>query len=161
MKHSDGRAILIRSDRKLKWLYCLALVSSVIPALSSGWVALAMGAVGLFQLPLLIVYVYRIQMVVRHPATLDAFVSNWRLAALRKLGIALMLLGAIAAFAMPFSSYLAVSIFGSMGPSGVAAFVVGVWLAMASSAGFFGVVCFELSRLLGFEAMLRPQAQGA
>ncbi|MCF8198715.1 MAG: hypothetical protein K9J42_08115 [Sulfuritalea sp.] len=161
MKNADGKAILNRADRKLKWLYCLALVSSVIPALSSGWVALAMGTVALFQLPLLIAYAYRVQMVVRHPATLDAFVSNWRLAALRKLGIGLMFLGAIGAFAMPFSSYLAVAIYGSTGPSGVASFVVGVWLAMASSAGFFGVVCFELSRLLGFETMLRPQVQGA
>lgn len=127
----------IKADRKLKWLYCLALIGSVLPGLlaASGWVGLAMGWIGLVQLPLLLAYGYRIHLVIRHPTTLDAFIPTMWHAALRKLGIGLMLLGTLAAFGMAFSGQLAQFIFGTKGPSGIAAFVVAMWFAMASSAG--------------------------
>lgn len=115
-----------------------------------------MGWVGLFQLPLLLMYGYRIHLLIRHPTTLDAFVRTRWHAALRKLGIGLMLVGTLAAFGMAFSGQLAQLIFGTKGPNGIAAFVVALWFAMASGAGVFGVICFEISRLLGFEDMLRP-----
>lgn len=148
-----------RADRKLKWLYCLALIGAVLPGFlaASNWVGLVMGWVGIFQLPLLLIYGYRIHLVFRHPTTLDAFIpSRWH-AALRKLGIGLMLVGTLAAIGMAFSGSLALAIFGSKGPNGIAAFVVALWFAMASGAGFFGLICFEISRLLGFEDMRRPQ----
>lgn len=147
------------ANRKLKWLYCLALVGAVLPGFlaASNWVGLALGWVGIFQLPLLLTYGYRILLVMRHPTTLDAFVlTRWH-AALRKLGIGLMLLGTLAAFGMAFSGPLAQAIFGTKGPNGIAAFVVALWFGLASGAGVFGVICFEISRLLGFEDMLRPQ----
>ncbi len=148
-----------QADRKLKWLYCLALIGAVLPGFlaASNWVGLAMGWMGIFQLPLILIYGYRISLVIRHPTTLDAFVPiRWH-AALRKFGIGLMLLGTLAAFGMAFSGPLAQIIFGTRGPNGIAAFVVALWFAMASGAGVFGVICFEISRLLGFEDMLRPQ----
>lgn len=148
-----------KANQKLKWLYCLALIGAILPGFlaASSWVGLAMGWVGIFQLPLLFIYGYRILLVMRHPTTLDAFVpTSWH-AVLRKLGIGLMLLGTLAAFGMAFSGPLAQMIFGSRGPNGIAAFVVAMWFALASGAGVFGVICFEISRLLGFEDMLRPQ----
>lgn len=148
-----------KANRNLKWLYCMALVGAVLPGFlpGSGWIGLAMGWVGIFQLPLFLAYGYRILLVIRHPTTLDAFVPTRWHAALRKLGIGLMFLGTLAAFGMVFSGPLAQAIFGTKGENGIAVFVVALWFAMASGAGVFGVICFEISRLLGFEDMLRPQ----
>ena len=66
-----------------------------------------------------------------------------------------MTLGCIGSIAIVFNKQLALAFFGKPGDAGVAFFAMGMYLYFLASAGLPGVLIFELSRLLGFEANLR------
>jgi hypothetical protein len=151
----------LEASKKLKWLYCLTLITSILPTIfgASGWMGLATGNVLgpalVFLLFWIAIYLVRIWLVVRHSTTLDSFAPTIFTRGLRKLGIALMTLGCIGSIAIVFNKQLALAFFGKPGDAGVAFFAMGMYLYFLASAGLPGVLIFELSRLLGFEANLR------
>jgi len=154
-----------KASRSLKWLYCLILITAIFPTGllgASGWVGLATGG-GLFSggvvglAILLVIFIYRIVVVVRSPHTLDAYITSTPVKLLRNLGIFLMFIGLIGSFAVFFVSPLALGIFGKPGDAGVAFFVVGIVIYLISSSGLAGLLMFEASRLLGFEARLKDE----
>ncbi len=157
----------IEASRSLKWLYCLTLISVIFPSGLFGgasWVGLATGggifSGGIFVAGiLLIIFIYRVVLIVRSPHTLDAYITSTRLKLLRYSGILLMVIGLIGAFAIFFIKPLALGIFGHPGDSGVAFFVMGVMIYLISSAGLLGLLIFEASRLFGFEARLKDESK--
>lgn len=151
------------ASRKLKWLYCLTLITAIFPSGlfgGAGWVALATGGGmlggGIFVLAILLaIFIYRIVLVARSPHTLDAYITSTPVKLLRYLGLFLMEIGLIGAFAIFFIKPLALGIFGKPGDGGVAYFVVGIFIYLISSSGLLGLLMFEASRLFGFEAQLK------
>jgi hypothetical protein len=154
------------ASRSLKWLYCLTLIAAIFPSGlmgAAGWVGLATGggmfSGGIFALVIfLVLFIYRIVLVTRNPHTLDSFVSSTPIKVLRNLGGFLMVIGLIGSFAIFFIRPLALGIFGKPGDAGVAFFVVSIVLNLISSAGLSGLLMFEASRLLGFEARHKDEA---
>jgi len=138
-------------------LYCVALFSFLPATLlgSSGWVGLTLGRTGrglagLFVLLLIATAVaFRIYQVLRYRRSLDAFVSNKFVATLRGLSIAVMLVGGLAGLAIFFIRPLALFIFKTPGDSGVAFYVVGVYLALVAPFGWKGCLAFEVTRWIG------------
>jgi hypothetical protein len=153
------------ASRKLKWLYCLTLITAVFPSGlfgGAGWIGLATGGGmlggGIVALAILLaIFIYRIVLVARNPHTLDAYITSTPVKLLRYLGIFLMAIGLIGSFAIFFIKPLALGIFGKPGDAGVAFFVVGVFIYLISSAGLIGLLMFEASRLFGFEAQLKDK----
>ena len=151
------------SSRGLKWLYCLTLITLIFPSGMYGaasWAGLVTGG-GLLSggmlLLLIVPLIYRIIVVARNPHTLDAYITSTRIKILRNLAIFFMATGLIGSFAIFFIQPLALSIFGKPGDSGVAFFVVGIFIYLLSSAGILGLLMFEASRLFGFEAQLKEE----
>lgn len=153
------------ASKSLKWLYCLTLIAAIFPTGifgAAGWVGLASGG-GLFSggiiavAILLAVFIYRIVLVARNPHTLDAYIASTRIKLLRYFGIFLMSIGLLGSFTIFFIKPLALGIFGKPGDSGVAFFVVGVFVYLISSSGLLGLLLFEASRLFGFEAQLNNE----
>jgi hypothetical protein len=151
------------ASKSLKWLYCLTLVAAIFPSGifgAAGWVGLASGG-GMFSgglmavAILLAIFIYRIVLVTRNPHTLDAYIASTRIRLLRYFGIFLMSIGLIGSFTIFFIKPLALGIFGKPGDSGVAFFVVGLFVYLISSSGLLGLLMFEASRLFGFEAQLK------
>lgn len=157
------------ASRLLKWLYCLTLITAIIPSGlfgAAGWVGLATGggilSGGIFAIViLLVIFIYRIVLVARNPHRLDAYIPSTRVKFLRYLGIFLMAVGLIGSAAIFLIKPLALSIFGQPGDSGVAFFVVGMLIYLISSAGLMGLIMFEASRLFGFEAQRNEPVQHA
>ena len=155
----------IEASRSLKWLYCLTLITAIIPSGlfgAAGWVGLATGgglfSGGIFALALLLaIFIYRIVLVVRHPHRLDAYIPSTSVKLLRYLSIFLMVVGLIGSFAIFFIRPLALGIFGQPGDSGVAFFVIGILIYLISSSGLLGLLMFEASRLFGFEAQSKDE----
>jgi len=151
------------AGRPLKWLYCLTLIAAIFPKGwfgAVGWVGLATGGGGLNGWILavvifLVIVIYRIILVARNPHMLDAYIVNTRIKLLRYFGIFLMSIGLIGSFIIFLIKPLALSIFGKPGDSGVAFFVVGVFVYLISSSGLLGLLMFEASRLFGFEVQLK------
>ena len=151
------------ANKLLKWLYCLALISSIFPPLLMGpygWIAVAssggvMRGVGIIVIAFSAIYLYRVALVVRHENTLDAFITGKLVRSLRVLGIILMALGLIGTLTLFISKPILLGIFSKPGDSGVAYFVTGIFVYLISNVGFPGVMLFEASRLLGFEENLR------
>jgi len=153
------------ASRFLKWMYCLTLITVIFPSGMYGaasWAGLATGggllsggvvAVAIF----LVIVIYRIVLVVRSPHTLDAYITRTSVKLLRYFGIFLMSIGLVGSFAIFFIKPLALGIFGKPGDSGVAFFVVGIFIYLLSSAGILGLLMFEASRLFGFEAQLKDE----
>lgn len=153
------------ASKSLKWLYCLTLIVAIFPTGlfgAAGWVGLASGG-GLFSggiiavIILLTIFTYRIVLVARNPHTLDAYIASTRIKLLRYFGIFLMSIGLIGSFTIFFIKPLALGIFGKPGDSGVAFFVVGIFVYLISSSGLLGLLMFEASRLFGFEAQLKDE----
>jgi hypothetical protein len=117
---------------------------------------MTMGRTGtvLFVGPILLLLLgaYRIFSVAKDKNLLNCPVLSGVPRVMRVLGILAMVLGAIAALAWPFIKPIALAIFGKPGDSGVAFYVVGVYLAIAKGFAPLGVVLFEASRLMGFES---------
>ena len=153
------------ASSSLKWLYCLTLIAAIFPSGLLGaasWVGLATGG-GLLSggivavAILLVLFGYRIVLVVRGPHTLDAYIASTRIKLLRNFGIFLMAIGLIGSFTIFFIKPLALGIFGKPVDSGVAFFVVGVFAYLISSSGLMGLLMFEASRLFGFEARIKDE----
>jgi hypothetical protein len=153
------------ASRSLKWLYCLTLIAVIFPSGlfgAAGWVGLATGggilSGGIYALVILLaIFIYRIVLIVRNPHTLAAYIPSTRIKLLRYLAIFLMVIGLIGSIAIFFIKPLALGIFGKPGDSGVAFFVMGMYIYLVSSAGLPGLLMFEASRLFGFEAQLKEK----
>lgn len=154
----------IVATKWLRWLYCLTLISSLLPLLvgMTGYVGLAVGGgmgglpfAGILVLAVIALYVWRVVVVARHSSTLDSFVTSTRLKLLRGLGIVLMLLGVVGSVALLFVKPLTLALLGKPGDAGIGYFVVSLGLYFLGSAGMFGLALFEMSRLFGFEAKQR------
>lgn len=138
-------------------LYCLALFSFLPATLlgASGWIGLSLGRTGrglagLFVLLLIAAAVaFRIYQVLRYRRALDAFVSNKIVATLRALCIMVMLIGGLAGLAIFFIRPLALLIFKTPGDSGVAFYVVGMYLVFVAPFGWKGSLAFEVTRWIG------------
>lgn len=140
-------------------IYCTALLALVMGQLGQGsWVGLATGGgllgwAGTAVFSLVAVFVgYRIYLVLRYQASLQARQPHTLGWTFRGLGWAVMLVGALALVAMFLVKPLTLLIFKSAGPNGIAFFVVGLYAAMLSGAGWVGCVLFELSRVMGKRA---------
>ncbi|WP_157268443.1 hypothetical protein [Azohydromonas aeria] len=148
----------------LRWLYCLALVSVILPFGMSGWVAMSVGGGPLQSLPFvgpllfLGLGVWRIGLVIRHRDTLDAFVDGPAVTALRRLGIGCMAFGAVHLALRLTTAPLIHSLTTHRSESGVEFYVAGLFLALLGGAAALGLLLFEFSRLLGFERRARRAA---
>ena len=158
--------MLVHASKSLKWLYCLTLAATIFPAVfmgASNWIALITGggllSFGLVSLVLwVVVFGYRIALVVRYPATLDAYLDTTPLVLLRRLGMFLMAVAILGAIAQLLSSQIMRFLVANRGNGGIALFAIRVYAYFISSGGLFGLVLFEISRLLGFERNLRNAA---
>lgn len=160
----------IVASRKLKWLYCLTLASLILPNFigASAWVGMTMGrdssmlGVGIFLLILMAAYVWRIAIVALRSGTLDAYVSGNALKYLRLLGIFLMAVGLMGSFAILVVKPLTFALFGRPGDAEIDSRGVSLGLYFIGSTGMLGLGIFEMSRLFGFESMLRggPDEKG-
>jgi hypothetical protein len=141
----------------IRWLYCLAILSVILPFGMSGWVAATVGAGPTQSLPfigpilLLVLGVWRIFMVARHRYTLDTFVLGGAAKLLRILGIMGMVVGVIYLVLRLTAAPLTRAMLQSRSESGVEFYVVGVLLGLLGGVGPLGILLFEFSRLLGFE----------
>lgn len=160
LQFNEGIAIMkLEVSRSMKWLYCLTLIAAIFPTGvfgASGWMGLVTGG-GLLQggfifvIPLLLIVGYRVFLVTRKPHTLDSCITGKGIKALRVMGIVLMVIGMVASIGILFLKPLTLGIFGTPGDAGIAFFAMGMWLYFFSSAGLYGLLLFEASRLLGFE----------
>ena len=147
----------------LKFLYCLTVLGAGLLVGLSSWAGVRLSlsaspvALVLALGPLLFMAIapHRVYLVVRGPGTLDAPRVAGIPSALRSFGIALIYLGAVAALlnfaAKPLMGMLA----RGSGGAGFALALVAIWVMLAAGLGLFGVILFEYSRLLAFEAQRR------
>jgi hypothetical protein len=147
-------------------LYCAGLFTLVAGAVFSmgGWVALAfggslLGAAGrMVSLLVAAGAVFRIYQVIRYPHALDAFVPGRFAASLRGISHVAMLIGGLAGIAGFFVNAIALWLFDGPGDSGIAFFVIKVYVVMIRPLGWLGCLLFEISRWLGRRRDLRmPQ----
>jgi len=158
INNSRVKDMTTSASATVKWAYCLVLFFAVIPLglAGSSWVALARGGVAgawpvIGILPLLVLAVYRIYLVVRVPGTLRSFPPTGFARALRVLGVVGLFLGAAVSIANLAAGPLMRALITTRTDSGVEYFVVGLYLSMLSGIGTFGLLCYELSRLVAFE----------
>lgn len=141
----------------LRLIYCLAVLSAVLPFGMSGWVALTVGRSPLQSVPyigwivVLLLGAWRIYAVARFRGTLDSFVYGGVLKFLRGAGILCMTVGAGALILRLASKPLVMALVHQRSDDGIEFFVVGLFLALIGGVGSLGLVFFELSRLVGFE----------
>ncbi len=156
----------IPANPVLKGLYCLAVLSAVLPIellSGSSWVAFGVrgdmifGTSGIWRLLLLAVAVYRIVQVARSKIALGVFPSTPFVSGLRWVGIVCMAIGVLGALGMVFVEPLALAKYGKPGEAGIAFYVTSLQLYPFLIAGAPGVLLFELSRILGFENKLEDQ----
>lgn len=154
----------LRAPSYLKWAYALVVLSAVLPIglASSGWVALATGGTSLgipFLGPivLLVIGLYRVFLVAKIPGTLDAPEIAGLGSALRKIGIFLLIFGAVIGALNLVSRPLLLAVPSRFTSGAPVFFVVGMYLSMLGGLGLLGLTMFELSRLLGFEQHARKQ----
>lgn len=154
----------LRAPSYLKWSYVLVVLSAVLPIglASSGWVALATGGTSLgvpFFGPvvLLVIGLYRVFLVAKTPGTLDAPEIAGLGNALRKVGIFLLIFGAVIGALNLVSRPLLLAVPSRYTSGAPVFFVVGMYLSMLGGLGLLGLTMFELSRLLGFEQHARKQ----
>lgn len=154
----------LHAPSHLKWAYGLVVLSAVLPIglASSGWVALATGGTP-FGVPflgpvvLLFMGLYRVFLVAKIPGTLDAPETVGLGKALRKVGIFLLVFGAVIGALNLISRPLMLAVPSRYTSGAPVFFVVGMYLSMLGGLGLLGLTMFELSRLLGFEQHARKQ----
>ena len=147
----------------LKLLYCLTVLGAGLLVGLSSWagVRLSLSAspvalvLALGPLLFMAIALHRVYLVVRGPGTLDAPPATGIPSALRSFGIALIYLGAVAALLNFASKPLMSTLVKGPGGAGFALALVGIWVMLAAGLGLFGVLLFEYSRLLAFEAQRR------
>lgn len=143
----------------LRILYCVAVLSAVVPYGMSGWVAATLGQYrpsGIFQVvPLAVTALglWRIYFVVRYHETLGAYVFDGAIGFTRFLGVIGMVVAALYLIVQLGYRPLMLSMEGGADASvqGIGGYVVGVYLAMFGSVASLGLWIFEASRMLGFE----------
>jgi hypothetical protein len=115
-----------------------------------------MGLLPLFSLlPLLLLAIYRVVFVIKDASTLAAPPAAGVARLLRVLGIVMLVVGALVFALNVVSGPLMHRFMSSHTESGAEYFVVGTYLALLGGIGAFGLLLFEFSRLLGFEAAAR------
>ena len=128
---------------------------------SSSWVRLSLGGGGLgllplfSLLPLLLLAVYRVVLVIKRASTLAAPPAIGVAKVLRVLGVVLLVFGALVFVLNIVAGPLMHRFMSSHTESGAEYFVVGTYLALLGGIGTFGLLLFEFSRLLAFEAASR------
>jgi len=146
----------MQTSNAVRTIYCLAVFGVVFPFPVSSWVSMTLGGGGTVPVigPLLLLFLgaYRIFSVVKNKTLLNSPAILGLPRVIRVLGISAMLLGAMSALAWPFMKLIALAIFGKPGDGGIAFYAVGVYLALGKGFASLGVVLFEASRLMGFEA---------
>jgi hypothetical protein len=146
---------------KLRWLYCLAIVSAIFPLGVSGWVTMSLGVSTLGTVPflgplvLLLIGLVRIYQVATDAERLDAYEVSGLLRLLRVAGIVGMSLGVLYVILQLGYRPLVSKLFIHRSESGVEFYVVGMYIALLSGMGSLGVLLFEASRLFGFETRLK------
>ncbi|MBK6323646.1 MAG: hypothetical protein IPF38_16235 [Burkholderiales bacterium] len=151
------------TSSSLKWAYILVVLSSVIPIglAKSGWVGMATGGSVFGGVPFvgpvlfLVMGLYRVVSIVRGTGTLDSHKISGLALVLRKAGIVGIYFGAVVAVLNLVAGPLMKMFMTHKTESGAEFFIVGVYLALAGGLGVLGLVAFEFSRLLGFEATAR------
>lgn len=168
----DSRGRLVRRDQPyrdagtthhaVRGIYVLAVLSIFVPLRSSGWVGLAVGGFwlspfGVVSLAAIALVVWRIVLVLRERARLDAPMQTGLLRWCRSLAIGLMAAGVTVYLLQLFVGPIGRALFPRGSDNGVEFFVVGVWLAMLTALAPLGLLLFESSRLLAFERWYREQ----
>lgn len=158
----------VNASWKIRTLYCLAVLSAIIPFGMSGWVAATVGPRPMPMVPylgpiaLLFVGLWRIYLVARYPSSLDSYIFDVGTRALRIVGIIAMVVGVLYLIlrfgAGPLMKLLRG---GRRTESGVEFYVVGVYLTFISGVGPLGILLFEASRIFGFERNYRQQKNEA
>ena len=151
----------------LKWTYAIVILSAVLPIglASSGWVALATGGgTSLARgIPLigpvimLTLGLYRIFLVAKVPGTLDMPKVIGIGKILRKVGVFLLIVGAIFGALNLISRPLMLLIPSSYTSGAPIFFIFGMYLSILGGLGLLGLTLFEFSRILGFEQSSRQQ----
>lgn len=146
------------TGRALRTIYVLALVSIAFPAPMSGWVGMALGVGSLHALvpwiwliPVALI-AWRVVLVIRRPALLDAPSDHQGLRWCRKIATGLMAVGIAIYLLQWFIVPLARTLFPSGSENGIEFLVLGLGFAMLAAATPVGLLLFETSRLLGFES---------
>jgi len=127
---------------------------------SSGWVQMGMRASPatlLLALPPLLLMVFafhRLYQVVRWPRTLDSPPVSGIAALARTVGVGLVYLGGIAGLLSLFAKPILRMLTRTPGDNGTL-MLLSIWLPLAAGLAVFGVMVFEYSRLLAFEAARR------
>lgn len=145
-------------------IYCIALLALVLGQFGqSSWVGMATGGGllgwagwSIFSV-IAIAVLYRVYLVVRYSASLNARPPNAAGWLFRGVGWLVMLVGALALIAMFLVKPLTLLIFKTGGPNGIAFFVIGLYATLLSGAGWFGCLLFELSRAMGKKTSSRPR----
>ena len=153
------------TSRAVKIIYCLVLLSSVLPIglVSSGWVGLAVGSGTLvpFVGPIvfLVIGLYRVYIVARVTTTLNAPTAVGFIAAMRRMGIFCLYIGAIHLLLGFVARPLVRALVGVRTENGAEYFVAGVYLSLLAGIGTLGLLLFEFSRLLAFERATEPKEE--
>ena len=114
----------------------------------------------LFALPPLLLMAlafHRIYLVLRWPGTLDSPPASGVAAITRTVGVGLVYLGAMAGLLSLFSKPILKMLIRTPSDTG-ALMLLSIWLPLVAGLGVFGVMVFEYSRLLAFEAARRGAA---
>lgn len=153
----------------LKLLYCLIVLGAalMVGVSSSGWVLVSARAspavliLALGPLLFLAIGLHRVYRVARVRGTLDAPPMAGLAAALRSIGVAFIYLGAVAGLLSFASKPLMQMMAKGQAHAGIAFALISIWLTVAAGLGLLGVLVFEYSRLLGFEAQRGAAASNA
>lgn len=108
----------------------------------------------------LVIGLYRVASIVRRTSTLDSHKISGLALVLRKAGIVGIYIGAVVAVLNLFAGPLMKMLMTHKTESGAEFLIVGVYLALVGGLGILGLVVFEFSRLLSFEAAARSQTLG-
>jgi hypothetical protein len=154
--------MVLRCSPVTRVAYVMCLLGPFIPyGLSkSGWVGLTLGQgqggwLQVVTMLSLFFIVIRSWQVLSSAGRLDAFRASQIVFVLRVLGLLVMYAGALTVLVSIFGRWLVPLIFKGQSEDGIEFYVVGVYLALAMSAGSSGVMLFEFSRMLGFERHMR------
>ena len=151
----------IYASLPLRWIYCLAIVSAVFPVGVSGWVTMTMGPSVLASVPLvspvllLALGIFRIYQVVTDRDRLDSVEISGLIRLLRIVGLVAMFIGVLYLVLQLGYRPLVSALVDRRSESGVEFYLAGIYVALLSGTGSLGVVLFEASRILGFEAQAK------
>ncbi|MEZ5564194.1 MAG: hypothetical protein R3F24_01175 [Gammaproteobacteria bacterium] len=141
----------------LRWLYCLAVLSTILPRGGSGWVRMTIDSSPYSMVPViapltfLALGLWRVYHVARFSATLEAPVYKGAINLLRKAGIVVMIVGALYLFVRIGYRPVVQAMTKTPTASGIEFYLVGLYLVRIDGFAPLGVILFEASRLMRFE----------